>query len=46
MLAPGQLFVDVGANVGLYVLWALDAGASVIAMEPIEENLAQLERSN
>ena len=33
-LKPGSLFVDVGANVGLYTIWALDIGAEVIAVEP------------
>jgi FkbM family methyltransferase len=45
VLEPGQRFVDVGANVGLYTIWALDVGASVIAIEPIDDNLAQLERN-
>lgn len=46
-LGPGSLFVDVGANVGLYTIWALDAGADVLAIEPnaasrrrLEDNLA------
>jgi FkbM family methyltransferase len=34
ILAPGDLFVDVGSNVGGYALWAADAGATVIAVEP------------
>lgn len=33
-LRPGSLFVDVGAHVGLYTLWALDRGATAIAAEP------------
>jgi FkbM family methyltransferase len=33
-LGPGSLFVDVGANVGVYTLWAIEAGAEVIAVEP------------
>jgi FkbM family methyltransferase len=33
-LSPGDLFVDVGANVGVYTIWAIEAGADVIAMEP------------
>jgi FkbM family methyltransferase len=46
LLGPGDLFVDVGANVGLYSILALDCGADVIAVEPgaaarrqLEENL-------
>lgn len=34
ILTPGDLFVDVGSNVGAYALWAADAGAQVIAVEP------------
>jgi len=33
ILRPHDLFVDVGAHVGLYSIWALDAGATVIAAE-------------
>jgi FkbM family methyltransferase len=33
-LKPGDLFVDVGANVGNYTIWASDLGAEVIALEP------------
>jgi FkbM family methyltransferase len=33
-LGPGSLFVDVGANVGLYTIWSIEAGAEVIAVEP------------
>jgi FkbM family methyltransferase len=34
LLKPGDLFVDVGSNVGAYALWAADCGAEVIAVEP------------
>jgi FkbM family methyltransferase len=34
VLRPGDLFVDVGSNVGAYALWAADAGAEVSAVEP------------
>ena len=33
-LAAGDIFVDVGANVGAYSLWAADRGAEVLAIEP------------
>ena len=33
-LRPGDLFVDVGANIGSYAIWAADLGADVIALEP------------
>ncbi len=32
-LRPGDLFVDVGANVGIYTIYALDLGARVISCE-------------
>jgi FkbM family methyltransferase len=34
LLSPGDLFIDVGANIGTYSLWAADLGAEVIAIEP------------
>jgi FkbM family methyltransferase len=33
-LLPGDLFLDVGANVGTYTLWAIQHGAQVLAFEP------------
>ena len=33
-LRPGDLFIDVGANIGAYSIYALDCGAEVIAVEP------------
>ena len=33
-LRPGDLFIDVGANAGVYSLWAADLGAEVVAVEP------------
>ena len=41
-LKPGQLFVDVGADIGLYTILALDAGAEAIAVEPRPEAAARL----
>jgi FkbM family methyltransferase len=35
VLRPGDLFIDVGANVGSYSILAASAGAKVIAFEPI-----------
>jgi FkbM family methyltransferase len=42
ILRPGDLFVDVGSNVGGYALWAADAGAAVIAVEPSRSAAAKL----
>ena len=32
VLRPGDLFLDVGANVGSYTIWAGELGADVIAL--------------
>lgn len=34
ILNPGDLFVDIGAWIGPTVLWALEVGAIVVAIEP------------
>lgn len=44
-LRSGDLFVDVGANVGTYSLWAGDLGAEVIAVEPAPWAVARLRRN-
>jgi len=44
-LKPGDLFVDVGANVGSYTLWAIEFGASVVSVEP-DPNSARMLREN
>jgi FkbM family methyltransferase len=44
-LGAGDLFVDVGANVGLYTVLASDLGAEVIAIEPDPAALLQLRRN-
>lgn len=41
-LRDGGLFVDVGANVGTYTIWAAELGAEVIAIEPAEDTFALL----
>ncbi|MEP7023090.1 MAG: FkbM family methyltransferase [Actinomycetota bacterium] len=45
VLQPGELFVDVGANVGSYTLWAAELGAEVIALEPAADTFALLEEN-
>lgn len=42
VLQPGELFVDVGANIGSYAIWAADIGAEVIALEPAEDTFVLL----
>lgn len=44
-LRPGDLFVDVGANVGSYAIWASELGAEVIALEPADDTFALLEEN-
>jgi FkbM family methyltransferase len=44
-LRPGDLFVDVGANVGTYSVWAADLGAEVIALEPASDTFALLQEN-
>jgi len=41
-LKRGDLFVDVGANVGTYSLLVADLGATVIAVEPDPDNVDRL----
>jgi len=41
-LRPGDLFVDVGANIGIYTIYMLDLGASVIAVEPDSHNAGRI----
>lgn len=45
-LKPGDRFIDVGANVGLYSLLAAEAGCSVTALEPFPDSREQLEQNN
>ncbi len=44
-LRPGDLFVDVGANVGSYTIWAGDLGANVIAIEPAPDTCIRLQEN-
>ena len=44
-LSPGDLFLDVGANVGTYAVLAASLGASVVAFEPASDT-AELLREN
>ncbi|WP_306120186.1 MULTISPECIES: FkbM family methyltransferase [unclassified Roseitalea] len=44
-IAPGQVVVDVGANVGEFTLHAAEAGADVFAIEPDRRNWAALARN-
>ena len=41
-LRKGDLFLDVGANVGSYTIWAGERGADVIALEPAPDTYALL----
>jgi FkbM family methyltransferase len=47
-LRRGETFYDVGANVGFFTLIAarlVDPGGTVVAFEPLPENVAQLRRN-
>lgn len=44
--APAEVLVDIGANVGMYSIWAAKSrGAKVIAFEPEAQNYALLNRN-
>jgi FkbM family methyltransferase len=44
--APGEVLVDIGANVGMYSIWAAKTrGARVFAFEPESQNYALLYRN-
>lgn len=42
---PGDVYVDVGANVGMYTIYAGVAGAKVYAFEPESQNYAELNKN-
>jgi FkbM family methyltransferase len=44
-LRDGGLFVDVGANVGTYTIWAAELGAEVIALEPAADTFGLLKEN-
>lgn len=44
-LKPGDLFIDVGASVGVYTIFAIERGATVVAFEP-NADAARLFREN
>lgn len=45
-LGPGEVLVDIGANVGLYSIWAAATrGTKVFAFEPESQNFALLNRN-
>jgi FkbM family methyltransferase len=44
-LGEGDLFLDVGANVGTYAIWAAEQGAEVIALEPAADTFGLLEEN-
>lgn len=41
----GDIVVDLGANVGMFTVYAASLGARVIAVEPFPENLPQLQKN-
>lgn len=45
VLRHGGLFIDVGANVGMYTIWAAELGAEVIALEPATDTFRLLQEN-
>lgn len=41
-MEPGEILFDVGANIGIYTLYAASRGVRVIAIEPVFENFSRL----
>ena len=44
-LRPGDFFVDVGANIGSYSIWAAEMGVEVVAVEPASDTFELLEEN-
>lgn len=44
-LGSDTLFIDIGANAGVYSIWAADFGSQVIAVEPNDEARSALEKN-
>jgi FkbM family methyltransferase len=44
-LVGGGLFLDVGANVGTYAIWAAECGSEVIALEPAADTFRLLQEN-
>jgi FkbM family methyltransferase len=45
LLRPGDVFGDLGANVGVYSALASSAGAAVLAVEPVSDTFSRLQRT-
>jgi len=41
-MSPGEVLYDVGANIGIYTLYAASRGVQVVAFEPVLENYVRL----
>jgi FkbM family methyltransferase len=41
-MQPGEVLYDVGANIGIYTLYAASRGIQVVAIEPVLENFHRL----
>jgi len=44
-LRSGDIFIDVGSNIGVYAIWAAEHGADVIALEPALDTFELLKRN-
>jgi FkbM family methyltransferase len=45
LLRPGDLFIDVGSNIGAYAILAAEQGADVIALEPARDTFELLKNN-
>jgi len=45
VLRPGDVFIDVGSNVGVYAIWAAEKGADVVALEPALDTFRLLKKN-
>jgi FkbM family methyltransferase len=41
-MQPGEVLFDIGANIGIYTLYAASRGIKVVAVEPVLENYTRL----
>ena len=45
LLCPGDIYIDIGANIGAYSIWAAEQGAKVISIEPAEDTYKLLKEN-
>jgi FkbM family methyltransferase len=45
VLDPGDMFIDIGANIGAYSIWVAELGVKVIALEPAPDTFQLLQEN-